>query len=271
MSPFAPRTVWCGQASGLSFQYREPIGEFARRIFERPVAHARGSEGIVVAIVLLAGLLAGVGAYSLGCSRGVEVAHDAPLESLPLEFDGWRGTDRPVPDEVTALLGQDRILHRSYENNLGQRVAVWVVYWSTAKLVKGYHHPDLCWGNQGFRVTAKRTENVEPDGYGTIPATAREFVRGDHDTQFVLYWTQEGNRIWIEADERAAQAETGFLTRPDWLRDALSGKPAQTTGRLVVLVGTESTAPLAQAEALRFTRSLAAEVYRVCPWAKPER
>ena len=187
-----------------------------------------------------------------------------------MEFDGWRGADRPIPGEVAALLGQDRILHRSYENNLGQRIFVWVIYWSSAKLVKGYHHPDLCWGNKGYRVTAKRTESVQPPGCGAVPATAREFLRGERDTQFVLYWTQEGNRIWTDADERAAQTETGFLTQPDWLGDALSGKPALPTGRLVVLVGTESAAPLAQAEALRFTRGLAAEVYRLCPWAKPE-
>ncbi len=135
--------------------------------------------------------------------------------------------------------------------------------------MKGYHHPDLCWGNKGYRVTAKRTEDVQPPGCGVIPATAREFLRGERDTQFVLYWTQEGNRIWTDSDERAAQAETGFLTRPDWLGDAFEGKPAQPTGRLVVLVGTESAAPLARAEALRFTRELAAEVYRLCPWAQP--
>ncbi len=57
----------------------------------------------LVGIVLLAGMLAGIGGYFFGTSREVAVAHDAPLDSLPMEFDGWRGVDRPIPDEVAAL------------------------------------------------------------------------------------------------------------------------------------------------------------------------
>jgi EpsI family protein len=264
---FALIFVGLGAVVGVARLVQPPPREAATL---RPESALPCRASIPVEIVLLAGMFAGVGGYFFGSSREVAVAHDAPLDSLPMEIDGWRGADRPVPEEITALLGQDRILHRSYENNLGQRVSVWVIYWSSAKLVKGYHHPDLCWGNRGFRVTAKRTEDVRPSGCGAVPATVREFERGGRDTQFVLYWTQEGNRIWTDADERAARAETGFFTQPDWLGDALSGKPAQPAGRLVVLVGTESAAPLAQAESLRFTRALAAEVYRICPWAKPE-
>ena len=80
-----------------------------------------------------------------------------------------------------------------------------------------------------------------------------------------------GYRIWDETDELAAQKETGFLTRPDWLGDALSGRMTQPVGRLVVLVGTEGNTPLARGEALRFSRDLADAVYAICPWAKPER
>ncbi len=223
----------------------------------------------VVALLILGGVAAGGWTYFHGSSRAEAVERDAPLERLPLRIGGWRGEDRPIPDEVPALLGQDRILHRVYEDNLGQQVTVWVIYWSSAKLVKGYHHPDVCLGNQGFDATAKWTEDLRPSGAGPLPATAREFRRGDRDTQFVLYWTQEGNRIWTEADEQAAQRETGFLTRPEWFKDALLGRTTQPAGRLVVLVGTGSSAPLAKAETLRMARDLASEVYALCPWASP--
>ena len=223
----------------------------------------------IIAALLIAGIIGGVLTYSLGSSREEAVAQSAPLDQLPLAFGGWRGEDRPVPDEVSALLGQDRILHRRYENNLGQKVTVWAIYWSTAKLVKGYHHPDICLGNKGYRVTARRIEVIRPAGSGPIPATARELARGERETQFVLYWTQEGNRIWNEADELAAQKETGFLTQPDWLDDAFAGRSTQPVGRLVVLLGTDGTSPLTEAEMLRFGRDLAGEIHALCPWAKP--
>ena len=101
-----------------------------------------------------------------------------------------------------------------------------------------------------------------------IPATAREYER-DGSSQFVLYWTQEGNRIWDEADEIAAQKETGFLTRPEWFDDALSGRMTQPTGRLVVLIGTGGNSPLDRREATEFARRLAEEIHIICPWAKP--
>ncbi len=223
----------------------------------------------IVSALLIAGIVGGVLTYSLSSSRERAVAQNAPLEQLPIAFGGWRGEDLLVSDEVTALLGQDRILHRQYENNLGQKISVWAIYWSSAKLVKGYHHPDVCLGNKGYRVTAKRIEVIRPDASGPIPATAREFARGERETQFVLYWTQEGNRIWDESDELAAQKEIGFLTQPEWLDDAFAGKMTQPVGRLVVLIGTSDNSPLARAETLRFTRDLAGEIQTLCPWAKP--
>ena len=226
---------------------------------------------ILIAGMLLGGIVSAAVTYPLGSSREEAVMQNAPLEQLPLHIGSWQGEDRPVSDEITALLGQDRILHRSYENNLGQRITVWMIYWSSAKLVKGYHHPDICLGNKGFRVTAQRTENLQPKDCGPIPATAREFARGERETQFALYWTQEGNRIWTEADELAARRETGFLTSPDWLDDAFAGRMTQPVGRLVVLVGTANASPLAVADGVRFSRDLADEVYRICPWAKPAR
>ncbi len=223
---------------------------------------------IIIALLLLGGLTGGALTYSLGSSRGTAVVQNAPLERLPMTLDDWRGQDRPVDDSITALLGQDRILHRVYENNLGQTISVFAIYWSSAKLVKGYHHPDVCLGNQGFRVTSQRIEILRPRDSRPIPATAREYER-DGSSQFVLYWTQEGNRIWDEADEFAARKETGFLTRPEWFDDAISGRMTQPTGRLVVLIGTGGNSPLDRSEATAFARRLAEEIHGICPWAKP--
>ena len=109
----------------------------------------------------------------------------------------------------------------------------------------------------------RRARPVEASGWS---ATAREFHRGERDRQFVLYWTQEGNRIWNDADELSAQNESGF----DWLTGAFSAHRNQPTGRMVVLVGTDGTSPLARSETARFSTELAGELYTLCPWAAPD-
>ena len=225
----------------------------------------RGVQNTVAFLVIL-GISLGAVAYDHGSAREQASAELAPLEQIPLQFAGWHGDDQPVPDSISATLGQDRILHRTYENNLGQTVSVWVIYWSSAKLVKGYHHPDVCLGNLGFRVTSRRVKMLRPEHSGAIAATAREFHRGERDRQFVLYWTQEGNRIWNDADELSAQNESGF----DWLTGAFSAHRNQPTGRMVVLVGTDGTSPLARSETARFSTELAGELYTLCPWAAPD-
>ena len=52
---------------------------------------------------------------------------------------------------------------------------------TTADMVKGYHHPDVCWGNKGYLSSAKRIETIHPSAGGSIPATAprtRGLARG---------------------------------------------------------------------------------------------
>lgn len=224
----------------------------------------------ILALLLFLGLASAGELLLRGSERAAAVERAAQFESIPMNIEDWRGQEQPVNEEITALLGQDRILHRSYENNLGERVSVWVIYWSSAKLVKGYHHPDVCLGNGGFRANERWMETVALAGGGSVAATAREFRRGERESQFVLYWTQEGNRIWTDADEREAQKETGLFAEPGWIADAVHGRTADPVGRMVVLIGANGSSAFIRGETLRFARRFAGELYAVCPWAKPE-
>jgi len=100
-----------------------------------------------------------------------------------------------------------------------------------------------------------------------VPVTAREFARG-RDKQLVLYWTQEGRRVWTEEDERVALLTSD--SQHDWLGERLfrRGRP-EASGRLVVLIGTQTWGEGAaiRGQTLELARLLAAAVYRACPWA----
>jgi EpsI family protein len=219
-----------------------------------------------VGVVLACGAGATAAAQLLGSGVEEEIVAAAPLQEIPLTLGRWTATDVPVPDDVAGMLTFDTALQRSYRD-LGYEVNVWAVFWSSRNMVKGYHHPDVCWPNRGFRLVSREVVPVEAGG-GRLPVTVREFARG-HDRQLILYWTQEGRRVWSADDERRVQAAGDSH---DWLEERLFRKKgAEPTGRLMVLLGTPVWGDDAaiRTQTLELTRRFAAELYRVCPWAAP--
>jgi EpsI family protein len=227
----------------------------------------RGSPGIILAI----SAVATVAAHFLGSGTQQELVAVAPLEQIPQVIGDWKGTDAPVPDEINAMLTSDAIVHRIYRDQFGYEVDVWIIYWSSRNMVKGYHHPDVCWPNRGFRVASQDLVPIAAGG-GTLPVTVREFTRQSErgsQRHLILYWTQEGRRVWSADDEKRVQAAGDSH---DWLGERLFRREQVTaTGRLVVLIGTPvwSYAAPIRKQTLAFTAMLAEEVYRVCPWAAP--
>lgn len=224
----------------------------------------------IATLIVAASFLATIAAHLLGSGAEQEILAAAPIEEIPLTVGRWNGTDVPVQDEVRAILTADAIVHREYRD-LGYEITVWVIYWSSRNMVKGYHHPDVCWRNRGFRQESRDLVPISAGG-GTIPITVREFARTSetHATrQLILYWTQEGARIWSEEDERRVQAAGDSH---DWLGERLFRRgPVAATGRLVVLIGTPvwDDGKLIRSQTLDFAARFAEEVYETCPWAAP--
>jgi len=230
----------------------------------------------LVALLLICSALATVTAQLLGMSVEHELVAAAPIEKIPHELGRWRGIDRPVPEDVATMLSPDAVTLRVY-SDLGYDVHVWVIYWSSKNMVQGgYHHPDVCWPNRGFKLLQRETTDVVA-GRDTVPVTVREFARGaessakagrETDRQLILYWTQEGRRIWTEDDERKAQR----LGSHDWLEERLFHREqVAQTGRIVVLLGTPmwGDGSAIRKQTLELAGQVAEELYRVCPWAAP--
>ena len=194
----------------------------------------------------------------------------APLADIPTQLGPWKGEDVPVPNYVTEMLTYDAVLHRHYAGPLGYRATVWVIFWSSRGMVKGYHHPDVCWPNKGFRMLKRDVLPCELRGC-SVPVTAREFEKDKGDRQLILYWTQEGRRVWTEDDERAVSSGGDSH---GWLGERLfRAAPPAATGRLVVLIGTETWGDGAAVRdrAVDFAKRVADAVYDVCPWAAPRK
>jgi EpsI family protein len=237
---------------------------------DRLVRPERRGSPLLATALLSAALVATVAAQFLGRGVEQEVVAAAPIESIPLRVGRWNGADVPVHEEVREILTADAILHREYRD-LGYDITVWVLYWSSRNMVKGYHHPDVCWRNRGYRQESRDLVPIQAGG-GTVPVTVREFARASEThggRQLILYWTQEGKRVWSEDDERRVQAAGDSH---DWLGERLFRRePVAATGRLVVLIGTPvwDEGSSIRAQTLEFASGFAEEIYRLCPWAAP--
>src|SRR5262249_32378488 len=103
-----------------------------------PQTAVRGSPRFAAGLLVLSAL-ATIAAQLLGSGAEQEVSATAPLEQIPHTLGRWEGTDLPVPPEIAEMLTPDAVLRRAYRD-LGYEVHVWVVYWSSRNMVKGYHH-----------------------------------------------------------------------------------------------------------------------------------
>jgi EpsI family protein len=226
----------------------------------------------VPAGLLVLGAVVTVGFALAGRTAEERGAESAPLGEVATTLGEWKGESRPIPPAVTDLLAPDVELHRVYRNTPGTDVAVWAFYWGTGAAIRGYHHPDVCWGNKGYEVVGRWVEPVRA-GEATLPVTAREFRHG-RERSIVLYWTQEGRRVWTAEDERAALSDmlTSSWSGHRWVGDLL-GAPARETGpRLTVVLvapASEYTSGRNRREVAALSGLVAAEIYRVCPWAVP--
>ena len=203
-----------------------------------------------------------------GRAAAEQAATAAPLDEIPLVLGLWRGEDRPVAPYVAEMLSFDRAVYRVYENNLGRQAHAWVLFWRSAVGIKGYHHPDVCWPSRGYVPTGGRREPVPVPGCGTVAADARDFANGP-DRTVVVSWTQEGRHVWTDADEDRA-AGRGVLDGENFsVASLLLPTEAGHPSRLTVMVAVPAGGSGAHADAVDLAGRLAAEVYRLCPWAAP--
>jgi exosortase len=203
----------------------------------------------------------------LGANQRSESRESVDFDQIPLRFSDWIGKELPVDQEILAQLSPDQVSFREYRDPFGVNVVVWLLYWENKTVMKGYHHPDVCWPNRGFQVAEAKTEPTILSGRN-IPMTVRSFVNGTEKHR-IFYWTQEGKRFWSEVDEQLLR-EGGSQ---NWFRELLyrqnRGKLSQ--GRIAVLVGLDRwTDSSQQRKAIKqLLDYLTISLYQTCSWADP--
>lgn len=215
-----------------------------------------------LAICFLASFLC----YQSATTSQSRQAEKVRLDTVPLNLGSWEGSDLEISEAVQLQLAPEQALRRHYLTNLGQEAEAWVLYWSSTRGMRGYHHPDLCMPNHGWTLVGQEKVDLTLSDGTTFPLKVRRYRQKNRE-QMVCYWNQEGGRIWSSEDEeRLRQADSFGL-----IRERLFQTRPPEVGRLAFLVAAElgGNRNYSAHTVLTLTAELAEQVYLSCPWAKP--
>jgi len=119
----------------------------------------------------------------------------APLSSLPLQIDGWRGTDSVLDQQTLDILGPGEFLVRDYENASQPQpwINLYIAYFPSQKTGDTIHSPNHCLPGAGWVPTSREKVQISrPDG-SSFPVN-RYVVSKSGERQLVLYWFQAHGR-----------------------------------------------------------------------------
>jgi EpsI family protein len=119
----------------------------------------------------------------------------ASLSSLPLQIDGWTGTDSVLDQQTLDILGPGEFLVRDYENASQPQpwIDLYIAYFPSQKTGDTIHSPNHCLPGAGWVPTSRQVVRIRrPDG-SSFPVN-RYVVAKTGERQLVLYWFQAHGR-----------------------------------------------------------------------------
>ena len=157
-------------------------------------------------------------------------------QMIPSTFGNWKSDPdamyQVVDPEREAVLKQvyQQTLSRTYSDGAGHMVMLSIAYGEQQIGSYQGHLPDICYPAQGFRVLAKRHEQLQlPQAH--IPVTRLETVFNDVRYEDVTYWLTVGDRV---------VSSIGYDKRMEQLRYALRREIPDGLIFRVSSIGTES-------------------------------
>ncbi len=181
----------------------------------------------IPAVILGAGCLLNL---SISAQRSMTLA--APLATVPQSLEGLSGTDVPISDAEARVAGVSSFVNRVYGGSAGQRLFIYVGYYSSQRQGKTIHSPKNCLPGAGWEPISSRRETL-PAGGGTGIRVNRFVIAKDDQQAIVYYWYQGRGRT--VANE--------YRVKLDLMRDAaIRHRSEEALVRIVVPVGDDPAA-----------------------------
>jgi EpsI family protein len=175
----------------LIWKSRPEAARSLGHLAEQPGSEIRIKAGAarfwIVAAIMLAT------AIGLQAREEIIVKCDPP-SSLPLQIDGWTGTDILIDQQTLDILGPGKFLLRDYRNASQPLINLYIAYFPTQKAGDTIHSPENCLPGAGWVPTSReRVRITRPDG-SSFPVN-RYVVSKLGERQLVLYWFQAHGRV----------------------------------------------------------------------------
>jgi EpsI family protein len=135
------------------------------------------------------------------------------LQSLPTTLKNWRGEDSPLSERSARSLGADALLMRSFRNEKGDQVWLFLAYFARQRANAQIHSPRNCLPGSGWHITAME-EAAIPLGQGAQPIT-RLAIERNGERQEVLYWFKT----------RSGSLTGEYALKIDLLKNSLARRP----------------------------------------------
>ena len=176
-----------------------------------------------------------------------------PLNTIPAEFDGYRGYDEVISDEEQRVAGMSDYVLRSFSRDSLIAFSVYVGYYEQQTQGRTIHSPRNCLPGAGWEALSAGREPVMVAG-DTVLINRYELANGEMRA-LVYYWYQGRGRI--ESSE--------YKVKWDLLRDAaLTGRSEEALVRIVIPIS-EATPEDPDALARRVAAELVPAVERRLP------
>ena len=173
----------------------------------------------------------------------------ASLSSLPLQIDGWTGTDDALDQQTLDILGPGEFLMRDYENARQPQPEPWInlyiAYFPTQKAGDTIHSPNHCLPGAGWVPTSRNVVRLRrPDG-SSFPVN-RYVVAKAGERQLVLYWFQAHGRevaseywakYYLVSDSIRMNRSDGALVR--LMTPMLDGESAEAAQARLMKLGSQ--------------------------------
>jgi EpsI family protein len=188
-------------------------------------------------------------------------------DNVPVAALGrWKGEDMPVGKLQQAayeMLGFDETLMRRYTDPAGNKVQLFVGFWSSAKSFSDPHNLDVCWSANGWTLVAAGHRTMQPPGTDlAVEVATRHMTAPGFPDRHFLYYAHQGRMVWDPA-------------RPSLLGDHALGllkNPTNSSAKLLILMEVIEKAPSEPDHATvvdRFAADFLPKLYETCPWADP--
>ena len=176
---------------------------------------------MIARALVLSILIAGAGWYSSRTGVEATAASHPPLAELPRSVGPWiESIDVPLDRNVRTLLGADDYVNRTYVNEAGQPVSLYVGYYASQRQGDTIHSPQNCLPGAGWQPIEGGSTSLDL-APGRIVVN-RYVIQKGIDRQVVLYWYQGrgrvianefANRFWLMFDAAVRHRSSGALVR----------------------------------------------------------